>query len=61
MSRRIYKQDYVSYWNSKGEYGKERVRRMFERKKKRYNQSRKRRQDRRNYYCPYCGRGGDCW
>lgn len=31
------KQDYITYWNSKGEYGQERVRRMLRRKVDRWN------------------------
>jgi hypothetical protein len=31
-----YPKDYVSYWNSKGDYGKERVKRMRLRKQKRF-------------------------
>jgi hypothetical protein len=34
--RRMYNQDYVSYWNNKGDYGEIRVKRMLRRKKKRY-------------------------
>ena len=37
MRRFGYKQDYVSYWEGKGEYGKMRVLRMRIRKKKRYD------------------------
>lgn len=32
-----YKQDYISYWNNKGEYDEERVRRMLIRKRKRWS------------------------
>lgn len=41
MARRSirYKQDYVSYWNGKGQYGKVRVLRMMIRKKKRYEKN----------------------
>lgn len=49
MSRIQYKQDYVSYWNSKGEYGEERVRRMRARKKKRAQKL--------IYNCPRCKYG----
>lgn len=37
MRKLFYKQDYVSYWNDKGEYGKMRVLRMRIRKQKRYD------------------------
>lgn len=53
-----YKQDYVSYWNSKGTYGIERVTRMERRKHARYLKLIKKREDRRRNYCPYCGRYG---
>lgn len=42
MARRgiKYNKDYVSYWNEKGEYGQERVKRMLARKLKRHNHNR---------------------
>jgi hypothetical protein len=32
----VYLLDYITFWNNKGDYGKERVRRMRERKRKRF-------------------------
>lgn len=57
--RLYYKEDYVSYWNSKGDYGRERVRRMLERKKKRVEKSTKscrcgnRKKSRDYHVCPF--------
>jgi len=51
--------DYVSYWNSKGTYGKTRVERMQDRKQKRALKLKKRQENRRLSYCPHCGRYGD--
>ncbi len=34
-----YKEDYVTYWNKQGEYGKMRALRMLIRKKKRYDKN----------------------
>jgi len=59
-----YKQDYVSYWYSKGSYGIERAERMLARKRARYRKMKDKIERRRRNYCPYCGRYGDgyeCW
>lgn len=57
----IYKLDYVSYWNNKGEYGKIRASRMRDRKSRRFIKWYTKKQERhRRYgqgYCPCCGRG----
>lgn len=61
-----YKQDYVSYWNSKGEYGKNRVVRMLQRIDARYYKMQEKRNHRFRCEMGYAGceqRGycnGDC-
>ncbi|MFW6312181.1 MAG: hypothetical protein ACOC1K_08110 [Nanoarchaeota archaeon] len=42
--------DYITYWNSRGDYGKERVKRMLARKEKRKNSKKS------NYTCDSCRR-----
>lgn len=61
MARRgvKYKEDYISYWNSKGDYGKERVSRMMKRKKERYSKQHDKQYVRRRFGTwldPYTGK-----
>jgi len=61
-----YKLDYISYWQTKGEYGKTRLERTLARKNKRlerllHNCPRCRREKKESYHtCPYqCDMNGD--
>ena len=58
---RPYPISYYSYWTAKGEYGKERIRRMQKRKADRQA---KRKEKKRTRPCPCCGQYPDdnwCW
>jgi hypothetical protein len=46
----VYLLDYITFWNNKGDYGKERVRRMRERKRKRFEKWHQRKQRRGYFY-----------
>lgn len=46
----IYNLDYISFWKQKGEYGKERISRMRERKRKRFEAWHQRKQRRGYFY-----------
>lgn len=57
-----YPVDYVSYWNAKGEYGKERVRRMLDRKHKRVKKHIENRKNNAKRYGGYwLGEDGRRW
>ena len=53
--------EYDKFWNSKGEYGKERVKRKNERKSARTKRRKEISDSRKTYHCRECGEDPYCY